>query len=168
MNIALVAALAENRVIGRENALPWRLPDDMKRFRTLTTPHCVLMGHRTYVSIGRPLPDRTNIVLSRNPSTAYEGVSVTGDLEAALALARDAGHEKLFVIGGEAVYAASLPLADRLYLTRVHAQIEGDAHFPQFDESGQNPSSWRRTSSASHPADERHAHAFSFEEWDRA
>jgi dihydrofolate reductase len=167
MKIALVAALADNRVIGRENALPWHLPDDLKRFRTLTVGHCVLMGHRTYASIGRPLPDRTNVVLSRNPGTAHEGVHVSLDLEAGLAVARERGHECVFVIGGEAVYAAALPVADALYLTRVHADVEGDAHFPDFEESGGVPSRWRRVNSVSHLADERHAHAFTFEDWKR-
>ena len=167
MKIALVAALADNRVIGRKNSLPWHLPDDMKRFRALTVGHCVLMGHRTYASIGRPLPERTNIVLSRNPGTSHEGVHVSLDLEAGLAVAREGGHESVFVIGGETVYAAALSVADALYLTRVHADIEGDARFPDFDESGEAPGGWRRGNSVPHPADERHAHAFTFEDWTR-
>ena len=107
MRIALVAALADNRVIGRKNSLPWHLPDDLKRFRALTVGHCVLMGHRTYASIGRPLPERANIVLSRNPGTSHEGVHVSLDLDAGLAVAREGGHESVFVIGGETVYAAA-------------------------------------------------------------
>jgi dihydrofolate reductase len=167
MRIALIAALAENRVIGRNNALPWRLPEDLKHFKSLTIGHCVLMGHRTYTSIGRPLPERTNIVLSRDPATAYEGVTVAPNLDAGLAIAQKAGHETIFVIGGEAVYAAILPVADTLYLTRVHAEIEGDAYFPEFADSGKTPNSWQRIHATAHAADERHPYAFTFEQWKR-
>lgn len=167
MKISLIAALAENRVIGRDNALPWRLPADMKRFREYTTGHCVVMGRRTFESMGHPLPQRTNIVLSRQPAWQSEGVRVVSDPLAALALAREAGEDHLFVIGGEAVFAAFLERADALLLTRVDAHLGGDAHFPAFDESNQPGSPWQLREERLHERDERHDQAFRFQHWVR-
>ena len=166
--VSLVAAVAENGVIGADGDLPWRLPDDMKRFRTLTTGHCVIMGRKTFDSMqGRALPKRTNVVLSRKgrdgaPAGVDPAVHWVADLAAALAIAEEAGDDEAFVIGGEAIYALALPDADRLYLTRVHAEVEGQVRFPDYD-----PDGFRLTYSERHEADDRHAHAFTFEDWER-
>ncbi|HTO68736.1 MAG TPA: dihydrofolate reductase [Myxococcota bacterium] len=152
--LALVAAVAENRVIGRAGALPWRLPDELAHFKRVTLGKPVLMGRHTFVSIGRPLPGRRNVVLSCEPSFAPAGVEVARDLGAALALLT--GAAEICAIGGAAVYREALPRAQRIHLTRVHARPEGDAFFPELDLA-----EWRETLVAEHAADERHAHAFS-------
>ena len=131
-SIALIAAVATNGVIGRDGALPWRIPADLKHFKALTLGKPVIMGRKTYVSIGRPLPGRQNIVLTRDAGFRAEGVTVARNLDAALAAAnRDAAE--VMVIGGAAVYAAALPHARRLYLTLVRASVAGDVRFPDFD-----------------------------------
>jgi dihydrofolate reductase len=157
VRVSLVVAVAENGVIGRAGALPWRLPDDSRRFRLLTTGHHVIMGRLTYESIGRPLPDRVNVVLTRDASIADGAIRVVRDLAGALALARAAGETEAFVIGGTSVYAAALPLADAVHLTRVHAAVEGDASFPAL-----SPDDWIETRREHHPSDARHAHAFTY------
>jgi len=154
-----VAALAENRVIGRDGGLPWRLPDDLRRFRRLTTGHAVVMGRRTFESIGRALPGRRNLVVTRRGLDA-PGIETFASLEAALAAVAD--DPEPFVIGGEALYRAALPRAERLYLTRVEAEVEGDARFPEVDEEA-----FVLVSEERHETDERHAHAFRFEVWER-
>ncbi len=163
MRLSLLAALSENRVIGSNGALPWRLPDELKNVKSLTMGHTLLMGRKTFDSIGRPLPGRTSVVLTRNPDyTAPAGVLVAASLEAALELARTRGEDEVFIFGGEAIYALALPIADRLYLTRVHTQLDGDAFFPEFDLGD-----WSLTQDIPHPADDRHAYAFSFQTLDR-
>ena len=161
--LVIIAAVADNDVIGREGGLPWRLPADLKHFKAMTLGHAVVMGRRTFESIGRPLPGRRNYVLTRDEAWWAGGVERVGSLEEALAAARDAGEEALFVIGGEAVYREALPRADRVELTRVHARVEGDAHFPAFDEQA-----WRLVEERHQPADERHAHAMTFQRYERA
>lgn len=155
MLICIVVAAAQNDVIGDHNALPWRLPDDLKRFKALTIGKPVLMGRKTYESIGKPLPDRPNIVISRQPGLAIPGCSVVGSLDEALEEAGSA--PELMVIGGAQLYRQVLPRTDVIYLTRVHAEIPGDTRFPSivWDD-------WSEEQSEYHPADERHAHAFSF------
>ncbi|MEM1178863.1 MAG: dihydrofolate reductase [Acidobacteriota bacterium] len=155
-SVSLVAAVASNGVIGRDGDLPWRLPKDLRHFKRLTVGHTVLMGRRTWDSIGRPLPKRRSIVLSRDPSFVAPGADVAGDFESALALAH--GDGPLFVIGGHSLYAAALPTATCLELTRVHAEIDGDVTFPAVDWGR-----WRLEWSEEHPADDRHAHRFTFE-----
>jgi dihydrofolate reductase len=141
-SIVLVAAVSANGVIGRDNALPWRLKSDLRRFRALTIGKPVIMGRKTFLSLGKPLPGRTNIVVSRNPGFAAPGVVTAPTLPAALDAARgDAlrrGADAVAVIGGAELYAQMLPLADRLEITQVHADIRGDAMFPPID-----PSVWR-------------------------
>jgi len=129
--ISIIAALARNRVIGIENRLPWRLPEDLARFKALTLGHPVVMGRKTFESLGRPLPGRTNIVITRNPDYRPAGCLVADSLAAALALCREA--DEAFFIGGAELYAQALPLADRLYLTEVQLDAAGDAWFPEFD-----------------------------------
>jgi dihydrofolate reductase len=163
MRVSLVAALDEKRAIGHAGRLPWRLPDDQRHFRELTTGHCVVMGRRTFESIGRPLPGRTCLVLTRHPERLPPGVLPVASFGAALEEARARGESELFVVGGADVYAEALPLADALFLTRVHADAGGDVFFPEFD-----PARFRLVRSTPHPADARHAHAFTFEEWLRS
>jgi dihydrofolate reductase len=127
--VSLIVAMDRNRVIGAGGRLPWHIPEDLKRFRRLTLGHHVVMGRKTWESIGRPLPGRTNIVVTRDRNFAAEGVLVTHSLEAALALA--VGDKEVFVIGGGALYAQALPLADRLYITEVHGEFAGDTWVPE-------------------------------------
>jgi dihydrofolate reductase len=129
--VTLVAAVAENGVIGRGGGLPWRLPDDLRHFQRLTQGHTVIMGRRTFDEIRAPLRGRRNIVVSRNPGFRADDVAVARSLEEALALAR--GEEEVFVVGGGEVYAQALPLATRMYLTHVHAAVGGDTRFPAFE-----------------------------------
>jgi len=140
MKLSLVWAMARNRVIGRNNKLPWHLPEDLKYFKRITMGKPVIMGRKTYDSIGKPLPGRTNIVVTRNPQWYAEGVKTVDSLEAARKLCESIaeidGIDEAMVIGGAQIYAKALPLADRLYLTEVHADVEGDAVFPEFDRGG--------------------------------
>lgn len=129
--VSVIAALAKNRVIGIENRLPWRLPEDLAHFKALTLGHPIVMGRKTFESLGRPLPGRTNIVITRNPDYRAEGVRVADSIPAALALC--AGADEVFFIGGAELYAQAIPLADRLYLTEVDTEVAGDAWFPVYD-----------------------------------
>jgi len=135
--LAVIAAVAENGVIGRENGLPWRLPEDLRHFKRITMGKPVIMGRRTWDSIGRPLPGRTNIVISRNPDCVVEGILVVASLEEALAragrIAAADGVEEAVVIGGAEIYRAAIPRADRLYITEVHVSVEGDTRLPAID-----------------------------------
>ena len=155
MILSILAAVAENGVIGRAGGLPWHLPEDLRRFKALTLGRTIVMGRRTFASIGRPLPGRRSIVLSRDPRFAPGAVEVARGLEAALAAC--AGEDEVFVIGGESLFREALPLADRLYLTRVHAKPVGDVLFPDFDEGD-----WEMVAAEAHTADERHPHPFTF------
>ncbi len=145
--IYLVAAVAENGVIGANGQLPWRLPEDLKHFRKLTLGHPVIMGRRTWESLGKPLPGRENIVISRRPGFEAPGASVASTLEAAIALC--AGEPIAFVIGGAEIYAAALPLADGLVLTEIHEDYEGDARFPDWDRHA-----WRAAQKETHTSTE--------------
>ncbi|HEY9545225.1 MAG TPA: dihydrofolate reductase [Solimonas sp.] len=154
-SLSLVVAMDENRLIGRANGLPWRLPDDMKQFKRVTTGHTILMGRKTWDSLGRPLPERDNWVLTRDPHFAAAGARIFHTLDDVLAAHLDG---ELMVIGGAELYRQTLPLAQRIYLTEVQARVEdGDAWFTDFDRSA-----FRETQSESHGADERHAHPFRF------
>ncbi|MEQ8952691.1 MAG: dihydrofolate reductase [Gammaproteobacteria bacterium] len=140
MKLSLICAMAENGVIGRNNSLPWHLSEDLRYFKRVTMGFPIIMGRHTYESIGRPLPGRTNIVVTRNKGyTVPEGVRVVNNLDQALQLARSIsyidGSDGAFVIGGAGLYQAALPLADRFHLTRVHAEVEGDTFLEGFDES---------------------------------
>lgn len=162
MRLSLIVAVAENGCIGREGDLPWKLPEDLKRFKQITLGHPVLMGRKTYESIGRPLPGRQNIIISRQQHYAAPGCDVVHTLAEALATAEASGADEAFIIGGAALYADTLPQADRLYITRVRACVEGDVFLP-----GIPPGRYTQVSAETHPADDRHAHAFTFEVWDR-
>ena len=157
--VVLIAAVARNRVIGADNALPWHLPADLRRFKRLTAGHPVVMGRRTFESIGKPLPDRTNIVLSNDPAFAAPGVVIERDLAAALGTAgrSPGGDEAVFVIGGGAVYEQAMPLADRLEITTVDLEISGDAWFPPIE-----PDRFTCVTAERHEPDDDHAVGFEF------
>jgi len=157
--ITLIAAISDNGVIGAEGDLPWRLPADLKHFKAVTTGHPILMGRKTHESIGKPLPNRRNIVLTRNAGWSRPGVETVHDLQEALRLVDD---DELFVIGGEQVYRAALPIADRLLITRVHAHVRGDVMFPEFDRGA-----WTLTDEQHRPADEHNAHDITFQQYQR-
>jgi len=153
--LSMVVAAAENGVIGQGNALPWHLPDDLKYFKALTLGKPVIMGRRTHESIGRPLPGRVNLVVSRQPGLSIAGCCVVDSMAAALAAAGSVPEAVL--IGGAQLYREALPAVDRIHLTRVHARVPGDAFLPELPAA-----QWRETVVARHAADERHAHAFTF------
>lgn len=162
MQISLIAALDRAFAIGRGNALPWHLPDDLKRFKALTLGKPVLMGRRTAESLGRALPKRCNLVLTRSGNVPFAGMQAVASLDDAVALAGGAGE--LCVIGGGEVYALVLPRATRLHLTHVDTVVDGaDAFFPRFDARD-----WRETARSAHPADAAHAFAFEFVDYERA
>jgi len=153
--VSLIVAMAQNGVIGRGNALPWRLPQDLKRFRAFTLGKAVLMGRKTYESIGRPLKGRANLVLTRRRGWYAHGVIVVHSLEEALA--QPGPGEELVAIGGAEVYRLVLPLARRIYLTHVHADLPGDTFFPDFDAT-----QWADVECSTHPADDEHAYRVTF------
>lgn len=142
--LSLIAAMAKNRVIGRNNSLPWHLPEDLKYFKATTLGKPILMGRKTFESIGKPLPGRTSVVLTRNPGWSFDGCLVVPSLDAALAQLAD--REEILVIGGAELYQQTLARADRLYLTEIDADFEGDAWFPEFDRS-----QWQPISRQPHP-----------------
>ena len=155
MIISLIAAMGEGRVIGIENRLPWRLPADMKHFRALTMGKPVLMGRKTFDSIGKPLPGRTNIVVSQDPDFHPEGVTVARSIAEALLAGGEA--EEIMVIGGASFYAQLLPRAQRLYITEIHHDFAGDAFFPAW-----NPGEWREIAREDHSADGENSYSYSF------
>jgi dihydrofolate reductase len=158
--LSLIAAMTRNRVIGKDNGMPWHLPADLAHFKATTLNKPVLMGRRTFESIGRPLPGRHNVVLTRDPGFAAVGVDIAHDLDSAMALAQPA--EEIMVIGGANLYRQCLPHAQRLYITWIDAELEGDAHFPSWD-----PDEWREIHRERHPADERNAYDLTFVTYDR-
>jgi len=155
MKISIIAAMADNRVIGIDNQLPWNLPADMKWFRQNTLGKPVLMGRKTYGSIGKPLPKRRNIVISRDESLKIEGCDVVSSADAAFQLC--SAEAEVMIIGGASFYEQTLPLADRLYLTLVHSEIDGDAWFPEIDFN-----QWQEVERIDHRADEANAFDYSF------
>lgn len=160
MNISLISALANNRVIGKDNDLPWRLPDDMKYFMQTTSGHHVVMGRKNYDSLPekfKPLPNRTNIVVTRQMNFKAHGCMVVHSIKQAIELAKSNHETELFIIGGAQIYKETLPLANYLYLTEIDAIILGDTHFPDF-----NKNDWTEISRKSHSADEKHRFAFDF------
>ncbi|GAB5453162.1 MAG: dihydrofolate reductase [Halioglobus sp.] len=166
MQLALMVAAAENDVIGRNNALPWHLPQDLAYFKRVTMGKPIIMGRKTFESIGRPLPGRTNIVISRNAAFEAEGARCVGSLQQGLALAENIalidGVDEAVVIGGAEIYAASLPLAQRLYLTRVHAEVDGDVRLPAIDWAH-----WRECERTRHEAEPPNPYAYSFLVYER-
>ena len=155
MRLSCIVAVSENGVIGRENELPWHLPRDLRRFKALTMGHPIIMGRRTYESIGRPLPGRRNLVLTRDPAWTIPGVETVPSLDEAIA--RCGWEEEIFVIGGESVFREALMRADRLFVTLVHATVPGDRTFDL-----RALSAWRLKDEEHHEADERNPHTVSF------
>jgi dihydrofolate reductase len=158
--ITLIVAVADSGVIGRDNALPWHLPDDLKRFKRLTLGKPIVMGRKTFESIGKPLPGRQNIVLTREANYQRDGIVVVHGVDDALRAA--VGQAEITVIGGAELFNLFLPLASRVHLTRVHADIAGDVKWPALDQR-----QWQVVESERHDADERHAHAMTFEVWEK-
>jgi len=160
MTVSLIVAMAENGVIGRKGGLPWRLPKDLKRFKALTMGHTLVLGRRTWESIGRLLPGRAFVVVSRDPAFSGQGIRVSRSVREAIEQA--GGDTEVFIGGGAEIYRQALPIADRIYLTRVHARVEGDTYFPEVD-WGQ----WREVSREEHQTDEKHLFPFTFLVYER-
>jgi dihydrofolate reductase len=164
MRVSLIVAMAAGGVIGRENRLPWHLPADLRRFKRLTMGHPLVMGRKTYESIGRPLPGRTMVVVTRDAGYAPAGVRVAHSVDEALAIAAAAeGGEEVFVAGGAEIYHQTLPRADRIHLTRIDAEFPGDTRFPTFDES-----QWCLADEERHEPDNEVPFAYTFQTLDRA
>lgn len=158
MIISLIAALAQNRVIGKNNQLPWHLPADFKHFQDITNGHPVIMGQKTYESIGKPLPNRKNIVVTRDGAFGAPGCVIVYSLDEALKTAEGIEEdEEVFFIGGASVYQQVVPLCDRMYLTFIRASVEGDAYFPTYDST-----EWKEVSREDHKADSKNQYAYSF------
>lgn len=157
MIVSLIVAMGQNRAIGLRGTLPWRLSADLARFKHLTMGHHLIMGRKTYESIGRPLPGRTSIIVTRQADYKAAGCLVTASLDEAVSLAQARGEQEAFVIGGAEIYAAALPKADRIHLTLVAASPEADTFFPEFDEA-----EWHRTKEGSAEADDRNQYAMTF------
>ena len=162
MKITLVVAASENNAIGKDNQLLWHLPKDMRFFKNTTWGMPILMGRKTFESMGsKILPGRLNLILSSQKDFSSNGATQVGSIEAALEIAAKNDYKELMVIGGGQVYEKMLPMANKIFLTRVHTQIEGDAFFPKLDDS------WSKSTIESHPADDKHAYDFDFECWER-
>jgi dihydrofolate reductase len=161
MKIILVAAYAQNRVIGKNNELVWRLPNDFKHFKDLTMGHPMIMGRKTFESLGKPLPGRTSIIITRDRQYQQEGCIVVHSLEEGIAEARQL-DEEIYIIGGSQIYEQALPLATKMYLTEVKASPEGDAFFPQF-----STDLWQETARKSFQKDDKHDYDFDFVTWER-
>ncbi len=162
MTKSFVVAASENNVIGKNNKLPWNLPNDLKFFKNTTWAMPVIMGRKTFESTGRPLPGRTNIVITRREDWNADGVIVVNDMEKALKAAADTDAKEAFIIGGGEIFKDNITKVDKIYITRVHAVVEGDAYFPEID-----PSQWKLISNLDFSADERHNYAYSFQLWQR-
>jgi dihydrofolate reductase len=161
MNVSLIVAMADDQVIGRAGTLPWHLPADLARFRKITMGHALVMGRKTYESIGRPLPGRRTVVLTRQRDfAAPPTVIVAADIDQAVECVAD--DDEIFVVGGAEIYRQALPLARRMYVTRIHASVDGDVHFPDFD-----PRQWQLVVETRCQADDRKQLSYSFQVFDR-
>jgi len=158
--LSMIVAMARNRVIGADGKIPWHLPNELQLFKSVTMGHHIIMGRKTYESIGRLLPGRTTVIVTRQKDYTVAGAKIAHTLEQAVALC--AGDAEIFVIGGGELYRAAMPMADRIYLTVVDAEPAGDTQMPAFD-----PANWRLTSTQQFHKDERHAHDYRFEVHDR-
>lgn len=155
MNLTIIAAISQNRVIGRDNDLVWHLPDDLKRFKELTKGHHVIMGRKTFESVGRPLPGRTNILVTNQRDYKAPGCIIVHTLKEAILKAEN--DSQPYVIGGGKIYEQALPMADTLELTYIHAEVDGDTYFPEIDTK-----KWQIVAKVSHAADDQHEFAFDF------
>jgi len=160
MTISMIAAMSKNRVIGKNDDLPWHLPEDFSFFKETTKGRYVLMGRKNFDSLPhkfKPLPNRTNVVITRKTDFSAEGTTTVHSLEDAIAQARKGGESEVFIIGGGEIYRLGLEHADKIYLTEIDGVVEGDTYFPEFDKN-----IWKETARKHHPADERHQFAFDF------
>lgn len=162
MIISAIVAISENNVIGHDNQLPWYLPADLKYFKKTTLHHPVIMGRKSFESIGRPLPKRQNIVITKNPFYIANGISVAHSLEESIEIASESGTDEVFVIGGAEIFNLALPFCDRIYLTRVHDDIEGNIYFPEWDEN-----EWKLIANDAHPSDEKNEYGYTFMIYER-
>ena len=162
MIVSAIVATAKNNVIGKNNDIPWYLPADLKYFKKTTLNHHIIMGRKCFQSIGRPLPKRTNIVITRNPFFVATNCLVTNSVEEALSLAQDNGETEAFIIGGGQIYDISQPFWDKIYLTEVDLLVDGDILFPEIDMEA-----WRLISSESHQPDEKNEHPYTFKVFER-
>jgi dihydrofolate reductase len=159
--ITLIVAATENNAIGKNNQMLWHLPNDFKYFKKNTLQHSVVMGRKTFVSIGKPLPERRNIILTRDMNYSHEEVDVANSVQEVLNYCRD--EREIFIIGGAEIYKQTLPLADKILLTRVHTTIDGDAYFPELLDH-----EWQLVSTEKHEKNEKHAFDYTFEVYERA
>lgn len=157
MIVSMIVAMDENRGIGKDNRIPWHLPTDLKRFKRLTMGHHIIMGRKTYQSIGKLLPGRKTILLTRNPNVQVQDCIVAHSIEEALSIAANSGEVEVFIIGGGEIYRQSIPFVDRIYLTLVHASFEVDTYFPVL-----NPDQWEELESVYYPAKEPDSHSYTF------
>ncbi|MFB6454582.1 dihydrofolate reductase [Chitinophaga sp. Hz27] len=160
--ISIIVAAAENNAIGINNQLPWRLPDDLKYFKNTTTGKPIIMGRKTFESLGKPLPNRPNIVITRQPDYEPQGVIVVDSLQAAVETAKSFDSAELFITGGSQIFDIAMPIVERIYLTRVYAVVEGDAFFPEIDGN-----IWKLVSEDRREADEKNQYPFAFQIWER-
>lgn len=162
MILSAIVAIGANNVIGKDNELPWYLPADLKYFKKMTMGHPVIMGRKSYESIGRPLPKRTNIVLTLDPYYISSGILVAHSLGEAISLAEELENDEVFIIGGATIYEMSLPHLDRLYVTEVHKEFEGDTFFPDW-----NKDEWKLVTEEHHPSDDANNFDYSFKIYER-
>jgi dihydrofolate reductase len=164
MKLSIIAALSTNNVIGRDNGIPWRQSTDLKRLKAMTMGHHMIMGRKTWDSLGKPLPGRVMVVISRSDAFAPEGAIVVKSLEDAIRVVEESGDEEPFIAGGAEIFAQSMHRADRMHLTRVHAEVEGDTFFPDFDDV----SEWHLVDSEHFEADEKNQYPYSFLTYERS
>jgi dihydrofolate reductase len=162
LTLSIIVAASENNVIGINNHLPWHLPVDMKYFKDTTMGKPIVMGRKSFEELGRVLPGRPNIMITRQPDFKAEGLYIVPSLEAGIEKAKTFGTEEIFITGGGEIFKMALPIIDRLYLTRVHAEVTGDTYFPEFD-----PRGWKLVKNERHEKDEKHAYALTFQVWER-
>lgn len=162
MIISIIVAASENNVIGINNQLPWNLPNDLKYFKNTTWGLPVIMGRKTFDSVGKPLKGRQNIIITRQKDYAPEGVEVVSSIDAAIEAAKAYDVNEIFITGGTEIFIQSFPKVDRIYLTRVHATVNGDAFFPEISEN-----EWKLVKADRHEVDEKHVYAYTFEVWER-
>jgi dihydrofolate reductase len=160
MIVTAVVAIAENHAIGKDNQLLWHLPKDLKHFKAITSGHTIIMGRKTFDSVGKPLPNRRNIVITRSKRLQIDGAEVVNDLDSALQLCKEEGE--VFIVGGAEIYKQAMEQTDKIYLTVVHASFEADSFFPEIDLN-----IWQETASERHEADEKHQFSFTFSTLER-
>ena len=157
MKISAIVAAASNNVIGKNNDMPWHMPADLKHFKSITTGHHIIMGRKNYQSIGRPLPNRTNVIITSNRQFYVSGCKIVHSLEEALTIAHEANEREAFIIGGGSIYNLALPIIDKIYFTEIHAQIEGDVFFPALSNK-----LWSCVQKEFHSADEKNPYDYTF------